>query len=617
MRIEPNNLWFFNDSPLYHRLTMKLLRARWLLVCAMVTAGVSAGQQPASPVPTPAVSSVVAAPAPSAPALPPAPTSPALAPQAEATALRARREARTKILTAKINALLNQPEAARAFWGIDIFSLSSGRPLYEQNADKLFAPASNAKLFTTATALALLGPQYRYHTTIETSGTLDQQGVLHGDLRLVGRGDPNLSGRVLPYLQKTERKIPHLQLLEELADQVVEKGVRQIDGDLIGDDSFFAFERYPEGWAQDDLMWEYGAAVSALTVNDNVVFLNMLPGVAVGEKAKIQFDPDVPYYEVNNLIITTPAASGPRKVSIDRQPGARLLTLWGTVPMDDSGHNQALAIEDPADFAAAAFRMMLERRGVVVKGKQTMAHAYVRDLPPPLVVAGKREPSAAVPSPGGGPEPSGTTKMEFERHPHPNLLLASHGSNPLIDDLQVINKVSQNLHAEIALRMVGHEKGSAPTLDAALEVEKDFLAQAGIAPEEYALYDGSGLSRQDLVTPRAMVKLLLFVDAHANSWGAEFRRTLPVAGVDGTLSDRFKGTAAQGRVQAKTGSFSHVNSLSGYAETLSGERIAFSIFCNNHKLTGRGALNVIDQIVQAVVQDEGTGAGPRQVSNSF
>jgi D-alanyl-D-alanine carboxypeptidase/D-alanyl-D-alanine-endopeptidase (penicillin-binding protein 4) len=268
--------------------------------------------------------------------------------------------------------------------------------------------------------------------------------------------------------------------------------------------------------------------------------------------------------------------------------------------MDDAAPNDALAIEDPAAFAAVAFRAMLQQRGIVIKGKDKVAHAFLADLPPPLVDAAKSD--AIKTAPGGGTEPAVTIKPVTSAEP-PRLVLAEHDSSPILEDIQVINKVSQNLHAEITLRLVGREKGTAPTLEAALDVEKDLLAQAGILPEEFAFFDGSGLSRQDLVTPRAVIKLLQFADAQSQSWGAAFKSTLPIAGVDGSLSDRFKGTGAQGRVLAKTGSFSHVNSLSGYAETLAGERVAFTIFCNNHKLTGRGAVKLIDQMVQFIVQD--------------
>src|SRR5215469_1025614 len=184
-----------------------------------------------------------------------------------------------------IESLLSQPDLARGFWGIEVVSLRSGKTLYALNPDKLFTPASNTKLFTTAAALALIGPDYKFRTTIETNGSLDKYGRLSGDLMLVGRGDPNLSGRELPYSMRTQRDADPARVLEKLADELVQKGVKYVDGDIVADDSYFAFERYGEGWSQDDLVWPDGAPVSALTINDNVIFVNILPGARAGDRA--------------------------------------------------------------------------------------------------------------------------------------------------------------------------------------------------------------------------------------------------------------------------------------------------------------------------------------------
>src|SRR5262249_42540366 len=209
-------------------------------------------------------------------------------------------------LTARIDTVLAAPDLTRGFWGVEVVSLDSGKVLFSQNAEKLFTPASNTKLFTTAAALALIGPKYSSRTTVETSGTLDKHGRLTGDVVLVGRGDANLSGRELPYAFRTQRNDRPIQVLEELADALVQKGVKYVDGDIVADDSYFAFERYGEGWSQDDLVLAEGAPVSALTINDNVVFVNILPADRAGERAFVSIVPFADYYHVDNRIITTP-----------------------------------------------------------------------------------------------------------------------------------------------------------------------------------------------------------------------------------------------------------------------------------------------------------------------
>jgi len=485
----------------------------------------------------------------------------------------------------RIDAILSAPDLARGFWGIEVVALDSGKVLYAQNADKLFTPASNTKLFTTAAALALIGPDYTVRTTVETSGTLDKYGRLTGDLVLVGRGDPNLSGRELPYALHTQRNDHPIQVLEQLADSLVQKGVKFVDGDIIADDSYFAFERYGEGWSQDDLVLADGAPVSALTINDNVVFVNILPADHAGERAFVSITPFADYYRIDNRIITTPPGTG-RKIFINREPGSTFLTLWGNVPLDDAGANEALAIEDPAEFAAVLFHQLLENRGIVVYGKQRTRHTELASLSTLTV-------TAMAPARGGDESPRPL--------PSQPLVLASHQSKPLLEDVTVINKVSQNLHAEILLRLLGREKGTAGTIEGGLEVLRGFLNQAAVPSDQYIFYDGSGLSRQNLVTPDALVQLLRY--AAAQPWAGSFRETLPVAGVDGSLADQFPHLDPRARVYAKTGSLGGVKALSGYATTVRGQQIAFSILSNNFNMPSKRVTDAIDSIVEAVVND--------------
>jgi D-alanyl-D-alanine carboxypeptidase/D-alanyl-D-alanine-endopeptidase (penicillin-binding protein 4) len=504
-----------------------------------------------------------------------------------------------KLLQDRIAGVLSAPDLARGFWGIEVVSLTTGKTLYLQNAEKLFTPASNTKLFTTAAALALIGPDYKFRTTVETTGTLDRYGRLNGDLILIGRGDPNLSGRELPYDLRTQRNDDPIQALEALADALVQKGVKFIDGDIVADDSYFAFERYGEGWSQDDLVWADGAPVSALTINDNVVFVNILPADRPGEKAFVSVKPFAEYYRIDNRIITTPAGTG-RKFFVNREPGSTVLTLWGNMPLDDAGANEALAIEDPAEFAAGLFRQLLEKRGIVVFGHQRTRHTELATLSTFSV-------TATAPSRGGSVDDkdkdNGGQSRPLKRDQ--SITLASYESKPLLQDVRVVNKVSQNLHAEILLRLLGRERGNAGTIESGLEVLRGFLTQAGIPNDQYAFYDGSGLSRQNLATPHAIVELLRY--SSTQPWGAAYKATFPVSGVDGSLSERLNSPRLQNRIMAKTGSLGGVKALSGFATSDAGQAIVFSIVSNNFNLPAKRVTDAIDQLVQAIVEDAPAG----------
>ena len=484
-----------------------------------------------------------------------------------------------------IEQILSDPEAARGFWGISVVALDSGKQLYALNPGKLFTPASNTKLFTTAAVFGLIGPDYRFKTTVESMGSLDKYGRLNADLVLVGRGDPNLSGRILPYNLRTERKVPPILVLQTLADQLVLHGLKYVDGDVVADDSYYVFERYGEGWSQDDLAREWGAPVSALTINDNVIFVEIKPADRPGERAFLNITPFPEYYKIDNRVMTTPQGTGPRTVAINREPGSNQLTFWGNIPQDDAGFGEALAIEDPADFTARLFRQLLEERGVTVYGRARTHHTELSSM---------QTFSVTSIASGGGDSSRPTI-------PAP-LVLASYQSQPLAQDLRVINKVSQNLHAELALRLLGKEKGTSGSIQGGLEVLRGFLVKAGIKPDQFAFFDGSGLSRENLVTPDAIVTLLRY--CQQQPWGKLYEDTFPVAGVDGSLAERFRNTPAAGVVRGKTGSLSHVYSLSGYATTQKGQHIAFAIITNNDNLPSKKALETIDRIVVRLVEDK-------------
>jgi D-alanyl-D-alanine carboxypeptidase/D-alanyl-D-alanine-endopeptidase (penicillin-binding protein 4) len=514
----------------------------------------------------------------------------------------AKKKVRKKPVAVQIREMLSQPQLARAHWGIQAVDLATGKTFFSLNADQLFLPASNAKLFTTAAVLAVAGPAYRFHTTVEAAAKPDDQGRLAGDLVIVGRGDPNISGRVMPYQLKTERVPPHTQVLEDLADQVARSGVKTVSGDLVADDTFYAGERFAPGWAQDDLQWIDGAPVSALSFNDNVVFVNIQPGAQAGDPAVISVEPDLANYQIDNRIVTTPPGIA-RKIGIHRDIGSKTITLWGSLPADDHGMKEPLAMEDPAEFTAQLFRTLLERRGITIAGKARARHADVAqffDLPVLQNYAAPAPPvpeSAAQSTPPTASAPSITAAFQGP----PPVVLAEHVSLPLIEDVRVTNKTSQNLHAELAFRLVGKLGGFTGSFEGGTAAMKQFLLQAGLKEEEFVLLDGSGLSRRDLATPAAVVQLLRY--AAQQPWGALYESSLPVSAVDGSLSERFVNTPAAGLIHAKTGTLSHVNALSGYGQTLRGRRFAFSIFCNNHNLGSAKILPVMDSIVQLLVTE--------------
>src|SRR6266436_2169651 len=265
----------------------------------------------------------------------------------------------TARFAARAEALLGTTPTNKGEWGLLIADAESGETLYQQNADKYFVPASNMKLFTTALALAKLGPEYRFHTTLETRGTISSEGVLGGDLALVGRGDPNLSNRKFPYELKEEFDGPPEKVLGELADAAVAKGVKQISGDVIGDDSYFPRERYPNGWEIDDMVWEYGAAISAIVVDDNTVALTLTPAEKAGGAVTAVVEPATREFVVKNEVST---------IGAKEKPDLRVM------PEGSAPRKMVLAIQEPALHAANLLVQLLKDRGIKVGGTVRSLH---------------------------------------------------------------------------------------------------------------------------------------------------------------------------------------------------------------------------------------------------
>jgi D-alanyl-D-alanine carboxypeptidase/D-alanyl-D-alanine-endopeptidase (penicillin-binding protein 4) len=478
-----------------------------------------------------------------------------------------KRSAASKKATAKFasraEALLTTTPTSKGEWGLLIVDAESGETLYQQNADKYFVPASNMKLFTTALALAKLGPDYRFHTTLETQGAISSEGVLDGDLTLVGRADPNLSNRKFPYELKEEFDGPPEKALVELADALVAKGIKEVSGDVIGDDSYFPRERYPNGWEIDDMVWEYGAAISAIVVDDNTVALTLTPGDQAGSPVQAAVAPATPDFMVENDV-TTSGADVKSDLTLTREPGSNVVVVKGTLPAKSAPRKLVLAIEEPAQHAAAVLKRLLEERGVRVAGVARARHNHVE--------------------PGGDP-----------------VVLAEHVSVPLGDALKLVNKISQNLHTEMLLRTVARQSGVWATPDDLMKVPADFYGAAGIEPGDVIQTDASGLSRHDLVTPRAIVTLLNF--SQKQSWFGPYFASLPVAGIDGTLEDRMKNTPAAGRIHAKTGSVEHVRTLSGFAETPGGRRLIFSFLSNNQGGKSHEAADALTGLCVAMIEE--------------
>ncbi|HET6890189.1 MAG TPA: D-alanyl-D-alanine carboxypeptidase/D-alanyl-D-alanine-endopeptidase [Pyrinomonadaceae bacterium] len=452
-------------------------------------------------------------------------------------------------LKARITEVLQKPELAAAIVAIKVVSLDTGRTMFEENAGTLLRPASNMKIYTVAAALDRLSPDYRFNTSVYAPTRPDAAGILHGDLTIYGRGDPSIAARF--------SNGDYFVRINELASQIAAAGVKRVEGDLIGDETYFIGPKYGSGWAWEDLQWWYGAEVSALTINDNALDLSIKPGPAVARPAIISTGPPDPLLTIVNRVTTGPKASK-RDLIIHRPLTTDVLEISGSIPIDDRGYTRSVAISHPGLLFVYLLRASLAQRGVIITGK-------TRTLPPLSYAT--------------------TTALT-----NPSLIeIASLQSPPLSLVAAQTLKPSQNLYTELILRTLGRVVPVPPSPnssdiartseDAGLQVVKSFLQEAGVNSSGLDLSDGSGLSRDNMITADSSVRLLTYMNRHR--YATAFREALPVAGVDGTLRNRMKGTLAENNVRAKTGTLRSAASLSGYLTTAAGEKLVFSIIVNN------------------------------------
>lgn len=444
--------------------------------------------------------------------------------------------------------------------GVAVYAVDRKRPLYLHNAEKPLVPASNMKLFTTAAALDRLGPDFQFTTSIYADGALGTDGTIEGNLILVGRGDPALSGRF--YADSVT------YVFDRFAAELRDRGVTRISGDLIGDNSFFDDYGSAPGWEERHLLWWYGARASALAFNDNVVTLEVRPGPSIGSPPIIT---PIPYAE-DFPIVNRAKTSGRRgrSVGVGRRPDIGGYEIWGRVPLGSGPARYVVALEDPPRFTISVLRDRLKRVGIEIDGVNRVVNQADR-LPA-----------------------------------RTRTLVASHTSPRLVEMVNVINKNSHNFFAEQVLKSMGAVFTGRGTYTAGAQVVRNVLENFGLPAAQLINDDGSGLSLTNLVTAQLTAQLLVSMRAHP--WFIEFYDSLLLAGTDGNKR-RLDAPDAVGNVRTKTGTLRGVSALSGYVTTRDGELLAFSVI-SNRMPGGKGAAVTLEDRVAERLASYSAWANP-------
>ena len=446
-------------------------------------------------------------------------------------------------LRAQIAAHLNQPVFSAATWGVKIVSLDTGKTVFEDHARRLMSPASNSKLYTAALGLDRLGGDFRFATPVYAAGKISRFGTLRGNLVVVGHGDPSWNPRRLGTNFWT--------LFEPFVAILTNAGVRRISGDLVADATFFHGQPTGSSWTIDDLRDGEVGMISALTLDDNLAQVRVEPGAKIGAPCHFELlQPGTGLVFSNQTVTVAPDA--PAHLETYHPLDGKTIYLLGQLPAGGESQTLDVGVPQPADWFAAALKLALVRHGIKVAG-------HARGVTWPQAPAWR---SAKA------------------------VKLGSVFSPPLREVVRNFMKPSQNLEADLLLAQVGERTRAAAappwqtSEDAGLAALHQFLVTNQLPAGEVHFDEGSGLSRNNLTTANATVALLQFMAT--NRAAEDFRDSLPIAGVDGTLRRRMSGTPAFDNVRAKTGSLRWANSLSGYVTTAAGEHLAFSLMLNRY-----------------------------------
>ena len=480
-------------------------------------------------------------------------------------------------LQSKIRQRLFAPEVRRGRVGVKVVSLNSGKVIFENDSDKYFMPASNMKNFTVAAALEKLGADFKFVTSVYANSLPDPTGTIKGDLRVYGRGDVSISTAF--------NNGDYYKGIDNLVDKIAAAGVKRIEGSIVGDESYFKGFYIPGTWEWDDLQAYYGAEVTALPINDNAVDISVMPG-ANGSPCIVTISPANSLFQINNLCTT---GSSSRELSVVKKIDRNVIDVSGWLPVGNSGFRSSIAITKPAELFVALLKQRLELRGITITGASRLQPQTITADPAQIEIA----------------------KLESV----PFSVIAAKTMKP-----------SQNMFTETILWTLGVEtylrekRGTIPSVsDGAkwisprppadssvlgINAVKAFLKEIGAADDGILQYDGSGLSRHDLITPSAVITLYTYMTKQSK-YAKEWRDSLTIAGVDGTLANRLKGTAAEANFRGKTGTIDQVSALSGYMTTAAGEQVVVSIIVNNVGGVTRTRTSLADDIVVALANFNG------------